>query len=251
MGANLSEAGTRHGERRQAYLDHIRVFLTVLVVFLHAGITYGAHGGWYYYEVKNVDLPLPTQLGYLLLDGVSQAYAMGFFFLIAGYFTPLSLARKGSVQFTRDRLLRLGLPLAAFALVLGPITIGLAGLMEPGGSIFEGITWVYVLHHYSCGPLWFAQALILFSLLYVLFNWMVRPRATGFLRPLPSHRTLLVAALVIGAAAFSIRLWMPVGRVVAGMLPGYFASYLVLFFTGCMASSGGSTRCRGRSRRLS
>ena len=234
----LSAAGTRHSERRQAYLDHIRVFLTALVVFLHAGITYGAHGGWYYYEVKNVDLPLTMQVGYLLFDGVSQAYAMGFFFLIAGYFTPLSFARKGAVQFLRDRLLRLGIPLAVFALILGPVTIGLAGLMEPGGSIFDGITWVYVLRHYSCGPLWFAQALLLFSLLYVLFVRIVRPRTAGDFPPLPSRGALLLVAVLTGAASFSIRLGTPVGRVFAGMLPGYFASYLVLFFTGCMASYG-------------
>jgi len=37
---------------------------------------------------------------------------MGFFFLLAGYFTPRSLERKGYGHFLCDRFLRLGLPAA-------------------------------------------------------------------------------------------------------------------------------------------
>ena len=45
---------------------------------------------------------------------------MGFFFLLAGYFTPASLERKGYARFLGDRFLRLGLPLLAFIFILGP-----------------------------------------------------------------------------------------------------------------------------------
>ena len=42
-----------------------------------------------------------------------QAFALGFFFMISGYFTPVSFDRKGGWGFLRDRFIRLGIPLAA------------------------------------------------------------------------------------------------------------------------------------------
>ena len=55
-------------------------------MFHHTAITYGAIGGWYYKEL----LPSPT-LGSRLLVlfcTVNQAWFMGLFFLLAGYYTP-------------------------------------------------------------------------------------------------------------------------------------------------------------------
>lgn len=45
----------------------------------------------------------------------------GFFFLISGFFTPASFDRKGGRAFVRDRLLRLGVPLLVFLLLLRPL----------------------------------------------------------------------------------------------------------------------------------
>ncbi|WP_181923822.1 hypothetical protein [Streptomyces inhibens] len=45
---------------------------------------------------------------------------MGFFFMIAGYFTPASYDRKGARPFLRDCLKRLGVPLLAFLLLYVP-----------------------------------------------------------------------------------------------------------------------------------
>jgi hypothetical protein len=33
---------------RAYYLDRIRIFLTILVIFHHTAIAFGASGGWYY-----------------------------------------------------------------------------------------------------------------------------------------------------------------------------------------------------------
>lgn len=43
-----------------------------------------------------------------------QAFSMGLFFLISGYFTPSSYERKGSGRFAKDRLLRLGIPILCY-----------------------------------------------------------------------------------------------------------------------------------------
>jgi len=41
-----------------------------------------------------------------LFNIINQSYFMSAFFLLAGYFTPFSLERKGIKQFLIDRLIR-------------------------------------------------------------------------------------------------------------------------------------------------
>ena len=84
---------------------------------------------------------------------------MGFFFLLAGYFTPASLERKGYARFLGDRFLRLGIPLLAFIFILGPLTAAIVAFHEGKGfwRVFP-----YLWNHTIIinGPLWFAQALL-------------------------------------------------------------------------------------------
>jgi hypothetical protein len=60
---------------------------------------------------------------------------MGFLSLLAGYFTPGSLERKGYARFLGDRFLRLGLPLLAFGLILGPLTVAMVAAAEGNGFV--------------------------------------------------------------------------------------------------------------------
>ena len=71
------------------YIDYLRVVLTVLVILHHSSITYGGQGSWYYIQSSGNKFT-PTVGLLSLFTGVNQAYFMGFFFLISGYFTPES-----------------------------------------------------------------------------------------------------------------------------------------------------------------
>lgn len=219
--------------QRQAHYDHIRVFLTVMVVMVHAAITYGAIGGWYMQEITTDKLPEWLQLGYVTFNAGNQSYFMGMFFLLAGYFTLPSLERKGPRRFIMERLRRLGIPLLAWVLVLHQISASLA-YMAGGGSFWGAMKWMYTHLELGNGPLWFAQALLIFTGLYLLWR-LFRPAPAGE-APLPGHGRLLLAAVVTGLAAFAIRQWVPVGVSIAGMQFGFFSSYIGLFYTGCLAS---------------
>jgi surface polysaccharide O-acyltransferase-like enzyme len=220
---------------RLDYIDHLRVLLTVSVIMVHAAITYGGPGGWYCFEVNTADLPLWQQLFYVVFNMTNQAYFMGFFFLIAGYFTPGALMRKGASAFLRERFLRLGVPLVIFAAILSPLTIGFSQMMQ-GRPWWSGFYWVYRMGHYECGPMWFVEGLLIFTLLFVLWAQFYPQREENGDRPLPSRTTLLAFAVACGFAAFAIRLWMPLGKSVLGMNIGYFAMYVVLYFVGCRAA---------------
>ncbi len=223
---------------RTDFIDRLRVVLTALVIVHHAAITYGGSGGWFYREVT--DDGLSSSRALTLLTAVNQAFFMGMFFLIAGYFTPASLAKKGAARFLVDRLVRLGVPLLVFGFVLGPLSAALAG--APAGQPVIG-RWIEMMARgvFIIGPLWFALALLVFALGWVVWATVRNTRAEAVPPPgpaVPSWPTWLVAAVGVGAVALLLRQWMPVGQSVFGLQLGYFASYTFLFALGCHAASG-------------
>src|SRR5689334_17017373 len=145
---------------RNAFIDHLRVVLTVLVVLHHAAIVYGGSGGWYWRQEPNA-----SNLLLILFNAVNQSFFMGFFFLLAGYYTPGPFNRKGVGRFLADRFVRLGLPLLGYFIVLSPLTIALARTAE-GHDFWSGWWLMLRLGESEPGPLWFAEALLIFALVY-------------------------------------------------------------------------------------
>jgi peptidoglycan/LPS O-acetylase OafA/YrhL len=222
---------------RLYYIDNLRILLTILVLLWHLAITYGADGGWPYRESRPDEA---TAIVYTLFGLINNPYVLGFFFLIAGYFTPRSLDRKGAARFAIDRLLRLGIPIAFYVLVFDPvIEYGIrAGVRNYGLSL-----WEYLRLHFSdytalgVGPMWFAEALLLFSLAYALLRVARR-------RPFPQRETsfpgpwaLTTFALVVGLATFVARIWLPVGSEfeLLGLRVWQLPQHFALFLTGILA----------------
>jgi peptidoglycan/LPS O-acetylase OafA/YrhL len=218
---------------RELFIDRLRSVLTACVILHHCAITYGASGGWFYYE-RHFD-GTPSSLLLTVFTGTQQAYFMGFFFLLSGYFTASSLDRKGAGRFLADRFLRLGLPLLGFILLLGPLT---AAIVEgaTGGSFWGTFAWLWHHQRIINGPLWFAQALLIFSLLFCGWRAVV-PAATT--RPkqekIPGFFWWMASAVAVGAGSLLIRQWVPVGKNVFGLQLGFFSSYVFLFFLGIVA----------------
>lgn len=217
---------------RVYFLDRIRVILTILVIAHHSAITYGANGSWF---VKLAPEHGSTALGLTLFAAVNQAFLVGFFFLIAGYLTPSAYDRKGWVAYTRDRMLRLGLPLLVFGFIIGPLTASIAG---KGWNFASDWLGSMTQLRFVIGPMWFALALLAFSLVYVAWRLAV-PVRPGPRRPIPGLTAWTIAALAVGLAALFIRQFVPVGEEVLDRQLGYFASYIFLFAIGCVAERYG------------
>jgi peptidoglycan/LPS O-acetylase OafA/YrhL len=220
---------------RDLYIDRLRTAMTALVVVFHAAITYGGDGGWFYHEVEHS--ASPSSLLLTLFCATNQAYFMSFFFLLAGYFTPPSLERKGYARFIGDRFLRLGLPLLAFGLLLGPLTAALVNYAQ-GDGFWPCIRWLWLHKRFINGPLWFTQTLLLFSLGYCAWRALLGARLEKIertARAVPSGLWWLASALGVGLAALAIRQFVPTGKDVIGLQLGYFASYIFLFAVGIAA----------------
>ena len=70
-------------------MDNLRVALTVLIVFQHASFAYATANWWYFIDAKQQ----PLLASFFI---VNRSFRMSLFFLIAGYFMPYVLDRKGA-----------------------------------------------------------------------------------------------------------------------------------------------------------
>jgi fucose 4-O-acetylase-like acetyltransferase len=231
-----TKGSTKAGAKeRNGGIDALRAAVTLLVVFHHTAITYGAIGGWYYKEIE--PSASPDSLLLILFCTVNQAWFMGLFFLLAGYFTPLAFDRHGARGFVRERVIRLGIPLLVYFLLLHPLTEALAQTAK-GRSFAKVFAYQWTHARFEPGPLWFAEALLIFAAVWLIWRLARKPAPATSSQPFPSNAALLAAALLTGLAAFVLRLVWPVGVNVVFLQLGYFAYYIALFAAGCTAARG-------------
>jgi surface polysaccharide O-acyltransferase-like enzyme len=226
---------------RHYYIDNLRTMVIMLVILLHLAVTYSGLGRWYYNEEH-----APELFGlvfFSLFQTFVQGFSMGMLFLVAGYFTPGALQRKGLGRFVKDRWRRLGLPSLFYLLVVTPFICWMelpSSQWRSSTSSFPDFYSGYILSGgmklLGVGPMWFAVALLVFSIIYALLR-TVRPPAerTGAVRGNGSFGVLAALILIVTLGAFLLRLVFPLGTIFWGMQICYFSQYIILFIAGIFA----------------
>jgi hypothetical protein len=188
---------------RMPALDNLKVVLISTVIVIHGVMGYAAFfDGWPYAEVQEVHLPDAVVIAVFALFAPLGLFMMALLFLVAGLLTTPSVDRKGPARFARDRLLRLGVPFAAFVLLLWPAT---QYAMYSGLGRTRAAYWAYFTHAWpDNGPLWFVGFLLLLSLGYAAWRG-IRRNAARPVRPITAAALLAVGAAV-AATSFVIRL---------------------------------------------
>lgn len=224
---------------RLPWVDHVRTFMIVLVVNMHACVTASHVGDWY--TLVEPEPPMAVKVWFILWQGHLQAFFMGLLFFLAGCFAHGSLARRGPRAFLLERGRRLGLPALLYMLVLHPfIVLGL----NPWHAKFPPFTAFYRDYLLSgrfvgeSGPLWFALALLIFCV--ALTAWRsLRPPGPDAPAPAPTARQLWLFGLGLAAATFAIRIVQPIGTDVSNFQLCYFPQYIAAFAAGLAASRHG------------
>lgn len=222
--------------QRLSFVQSLRVFLVSLVVAHHAAQPYGPTGGEW-----PVDDPASNPwLGAFF--ALNAAFFMGFFFMIAGYFTGGSYDRKGGVAFVRGRLVRLGVPLAIFTFFIwGPVSYVLGD--QPQGFV-DFYLFDYIGNwQIEMGHLWFVAQLLAFSLLYALWRALPIKQSERNALSAPTDLAILgyvVFLALIGAVVRSVYpqdtwIWI-LGLVPAE--PAHLPQYVSLFVIGIIAGQG-------------
>jgi hypothetical protein len=232
-----------------AGIDNLRVGLSALVVAHHALQPYAFNQNWWVVERAP---PVP-ELGLLLW--VDACFFMGFFFLLAGLFTPASIDRKGLDGFTLDRLRRLGIPLLLGLFVLLPPVawwshvhnrpLGWISFRRYVADVWFGMAppppdWPYA--HWpdaNLGHLWFVEHLLVYGLLYAAWR-RVRRRAPSVYRAAPADAAILAYTLGLAVATWIVRRWYPMNAwtAILGFLqsePAHLPQYMSLFVVGLAA----------------
>jgi hypothetical protein len=223
---------------RMLFIDNVRWAMIVLVLGMHAAVTYSPLGSWYYREHPAIG-PLGT-LFFATFQGLLQGFFMALLFFVAGYFTRSSYEAKGAAAFIAGRLRRLGLPTLLFMVALGPLTSYLAthgwrdhdalprlGAYFASGQVVAGT-----------GPMWFCAALLIFCGGYVALRAALSSKPAGEVPDLPGARGVAAVIAAITLSTFVVRLWQPLGSSVLNMQLCYFPSYMVMFGLGAAAHRG-------------
>ena len=164
-------------KKRLLYLDNLKVCLTVLVIFHHAGQAYGDGGDWAYHPSNPAEF-MPWIWHFF---SVNAAFFMGLFFLISGYFVSTSFDKQGTKVFVQKKLIRLGIPL----LLMG-------GLLSILSSKLE------------IGHIWYIESLLVFCLIYALIRLICKP-INGECSSKPTIIGLLIFGGVMGIIRHDVR----------------------------------------------
>jgi len=219
------------GTGRIAWIDNLRVLMIIFVVMLHTAVTYSGLGSWYYVENEKVDMISTLVLAFF--QTFTQAYFMSLLFMISGYFTQKSLERKSTGLFISGRLSRLGLPLLIYIFLIHPVCIKLAYPEIPISDFYRN--GIMKLKFFSwTGPLWFVEALLIFTLIYTFIQGTIlkKPLSISF-KPNAFNTLILIALITI--IAFITRLFFPLGTDVSNLQFGFFPGYIVMFAFGIFA----------------
>lgn len=219
---------------RMPYLDNVRSMVIILVIVMHSAVTYSGIGDWYYKEGSFDELPLIEKIFFGYLQMFLQSWFMGILFFISAFFAAKALAKRGTLQFIKERLFRLGLPLLIYMFVISPL-IGLVLLkFYPEISLLENYCWYITSFEWtgSTGPLWFVEALLIFCIVYAIVKKCFK---TTLKIQTIKTKNIIFVIIATGVIAFCVRLIFPIGTSYYNLQFCYFTSYIVLFILGIIA----------------
>ena len=162
---------------RIEYLDALRAFALILGVVFHAGLSFmPVFIGWAVMDIN-------TSQAISIFSLVSHSFRMPLFFLIAGFFTCMSVQKYGVKALAISRAVRLGLPFIAGWFLLRPLLVSgwvmggasMRGEADIADGLWQGLSILTELPAdiFTGTHLWFLYYLMLFTAIAVLVLTLV------------------------------------------------------------------------------
>lgn len=160
-------------EGRVHYMDNLRALAMLAGVGFHAAFAYS--------PLMNPLWPAADAGSSVLVDfglWFLHLFRMPLFFLVAGYFAALLVAKRGMAGLFRNRLARVLLPLVLFA---PPLLVGMSWLTEWAAGFVENappaLLWIraYIAEHGTMpfSPGWAHLWFLFYLLLFTVMVWVV------------------------------------------------------------------------------
>lgn len=240
--ASLPQPLAHEPHGRLVYLDNLKLLMVALIIAAHGVLAYGTlESAWPYQEIQEVQLGTVSDTLVVVLVIPGALFAMGLFFLISGLVTPGSLARKGPKDFARDRLARLGVPLAVWTVIAWPGAIWISFRAAGDDRSFSDQLLVEADPFLDPGPMWFVGVLLIYSLTYAAWRAWRQHRRPAPAPPAPlTGRTLVLFAAAISVATMLVRPVFPITSAQIGQLKLFqWPQFAAMFALGILAARNG------------
>jgi peptidoglycan/LPS O-acetylase OafA/YrhL len=246
----VATAGTRAipgtDRPRLYFLDNLRLVAILLVIVLHAAITYMAYPPTWWYVLD------PHQsVVFTMLVLVVDVPIMPALFFVAGYFALPSLERRGTGGFVREKLVRVGLPWVLGVLFLAPLETYMTEVSRhvPVGYL-QFLADDFLGPMYQQSVYWFLGVLFTGFIVLALV-YRASPRLRDSVPRIEQPSTRFLVAFIAGTAAGSALLapaygiddWQPLALLV--VQPARVAFYIGYFALGVYAERRGWFRAGG------
>jgi glucan biosynthesis protein C len=232
---------------RLYFLDNLRAFVIVMVIVVHASITYMAYAPEWWYVLDPHRSVLFTML--VLVVDVPNMPAL---FFVAGYLALPSLARRGPGGFVRQKVVRLAVPWVVGVVCLAPIATYMIyvsrdvpmGYLEFWTTDFWGPMFQQAVY-------WFLG--VLFALFLVLaWVYAASPRLQASVPRVEQPRprlfvafiALTAAGSILASPSFGLDDWLPLWLLFV-VQPARIAFYVGYFALGVYAERRGWFRATG------
>lgn len=249
--------GATRQRPRLGWIEDIRIFAAALVVFLHATFAYtpAYQPGTWWFVIDPAQAP-----GLHAWAALLRALALNLFLFVAGYLAPGTIDRHGVGPFMKDRLVRLGIPLAIGFLFVFPVVMYAYYVNFRGYPPIDFGTYLLQIYFgigghrppdwtgphwpdHQFGHLWFLQALLVYSALYAFWR-RFRPQRSVLSLALPGFAAAALVVLIVAQITFYIRIDEPLHYWKAGlgfiqMQPGDTPSEAASFVLGVLAGVNG------------
>lgn len=167
-------AGLPPQSQRLHGLDAMRLLLMLLGIPYHAALIYNVDPGWIIHSRDTSSLLTNVSI-------VLHSFRLGAFFILAGFFASIVEVRQGSGVWLKGKMIQLGVPLLACALLLTPPQIFIAALAtqnQPMQHLREALDAVLVVASHP-SKLWVLHLWFLIDLLLICAAFGLCARAVA------------------------------------------------------------------------
>jgi hypothetical protein len=207
--------------------------MVLMVVILHASMTFMEHAPPYWY-VLDEDKSVAFTLLAMLLD----SFPMTVLFFLSGYFARPSFEKRGFRSFMANKVKRIGLPWVLGVLTVAPFFAHLTykAFDFPEVSPWDFLAKYYWGAFYQQAHYWFLGALFFLFLFYALYARIVKRAAANEKSDKPGFMIVIIVWIVSTSAYYLSTLvkfaeeWVNIGYVLffqQARIAGYIMAFLM------------------------
>jgi glucan biosynthesis protein C len=204
-------------QARDLSIDYLRTTLTLMVLGHHSSLAYTTFARFNKQHMFESTAPVVDSTRWIFLDyaeNFNDVFFMSLMFFVSGLFVYPALRKHGTLNFIRDRFLRLGLPFAFAVVFLMPIAYYASWQLTGRSTGFLDFYQRLASGGFAVGPPWFVWVLLFFDIVLALillpFHRFI-PGAGRFMVKLQKHPVATFGVLYLLACAVYLPLLVRYG----------------------------------------